>query len=190
MPNHVVNEIIFRDITEEQHAAITRAALNAAGDVDFSILLPIPLNAWMGNVGSNHQAAFHLTALDWCRDHWGTKWNAYHQGGAVFSDGTLTITFETAWRPPYGWLAALFNTVEIGFQHNWLDEGAERGVVGMFSTNPGDVLSHIGWREEPADDLMHRRLMVLHWGEETADAIEHERAATGEDSPANEGEGL
>ena len=177
MPNHVINDIIFRDISDEKHGAIRAAALNSEGDVDFSILLPIPLNAWMGNVGANHQAAFRLTALDWCSDNWGTKWNAYDHKPTTFSDGTLTLTFATAWRPPYGWLAALFNTVEIGFQHNWLDEGAERGVVGHFTVSPADPIQHIGWREEPADDLMQRHLMVLHWGEATADAITQEREA-------------
>lgn len=176
MPNHITNEIIFRDITDEQHAAISAATLNAEGEVDFKILLPVPINAWMGNVGSNHQAAFKLTALDWCTEHWGTKWNAYSHRQPVYEGGTLTLVFDTAWRPPYGWLAALFNTVNISFDHNWLDEGAEDGVIGRFAVTPDGLFSLIEWKERPAEPEETHRLSVLKWGEATAQAILEERA--------------
>ncbi|ALJ08269.1 hypothetical protein [Brevundimonas sp. DS20] len=176
MPNHVTNEIVFRGITEDQRAQITAAACNAEGEVDFGVLLPIPLNAWMGNVGQNHERAFKLTALDWCAANWGTKWNAYDQRPAAFDDGALTLIFDTAWRPPYGWLAALFNTVKTGFEHNWRDEGAEHGWCGTFKVNPSSAVAAIEWSERPAEEAEDWRLSVLKWGEETARAIRDELA--------------
>lgn len=185
MPNHITNEIIFRGVSEDRKAAILAAALNKDGEIDFRILLPVPLNAWMGNVGLNHERAFKTNALDWCRDHWGTKWNAYSARSPDTDSDDLRLVFDTAWRPPYGWLCALFNTVEASFEHNWLDEGAERGWSGRFSFNPDSALHTIEWQESLADDSTQRHLMVLKWGEETALEIEKERYAL---SPNTESE--
>lgn len=162
MPNHVINELIFSAADADRILPIAMRG----NDVDFSILLPIPINAWMGSVGSNHEKAFQLTALDWCRLNWGTKWNAYRQRPIERCDDHLILRFETAWRPPYGWLAALFNTLMITFDHNWLSEGQDRGVVGRFRWSEMEKDFGKAWEEEMADDAMHRHLHKLHWGVE------------------------
>lgn len=166
MPNHVLNELVFRDISEETKDKILSAIVNEKEDVDFSILVPIPKNVWMGNVGQRHEKAFKRTGLDWMRENWGTKWNAYSTQPVEWSEGSLTIIFETAWSPPYPWLAALFNTFAIPFDHNWLDEGRERGVCGKFTPNPTGDYRIDEWREEPCDDAMQKHLHRLHWGVE------------------------
>ena len=163
MPNHVINELIFRNVNADQQDAIIAAACDAEGKVDFSVLVPAPLNMWNGNVGSEHEKAFGRTGLDWNRANWGTKWNAYSHQATERTDDTLVLRFETAWSPPYPWLAAVLNKLSLPFEHNWLDEGASRGRAGRFS-----IEEKWGpeWKETEADDQLHRHLHKLHWGVE------------------------
>lgn len=162
MPNHVLNELIFTDVDASAQTKILAAACDADGKVDFEILVPMPENIWQGCVGSAH-VVFENIGLDWARQQWGTKWNAYSQRPIKQTDESLTLTFETAWSPPYPWLAAMFNTLGLPFTHNWLDEGSERAVQGHFHIN--DPLGN-NWVEKQADDPTHRRLHKLHWGVE------------------------
>lgn len=163
MPNHVINELVFRNVTAEQQEAIIAATCDQEGKVDFSVLVPPPLNIWMGNVGTEHERAFRRTGLDWNRENWGTKWNAYSHQNTERTSDKLTLRFETAWSPPYPWLAAVMNKTQMSFDHNWLDEGATRGRSGKF-----DMAGRFGidWTEAEAADEMHRHLHLLHFGVE------------------------
>lgn len=163
MPNHIINELIFRNVGSDQQESILAALCNGEGQVDFNILVPCPLNVWMGNVSKAHEEAFGQTGLGWNRENWGTKWNAYSQQTTERADDTITLRFETAWAPPYPWLAAVFNKLLLPFEHNWLDEGASRGWSATFWTD-----EHWGpeWKQEPASDEMQRHLHKLHWGVE------------------------
>lgn len=163
MPNHVINELIFRNVNAEQQEAIIAGVCGADGNVDFSVLVPAPLNIWNGNVGTKHERAFGETGLDWNCKNWGTKWGAYSHQETERTDDSLTFRFETAWSPPYPWLAAVLNKFSLPFDHNWLDEGAERGRKGRFSV---DEKWGPEWDEEEADDALHRHLHKLHWGVE------------------------
>ena len=165
MPNHVINELIFREVDEEVQARILAATCNAQGKVDFEVLVPLPLNMWWGNVSSEHTRAFRRTALDWCTEQWGTKWNAYQHKPVERTADTLKLRFETAGGPPYPWLAAVFNSLQLSFDHNWLEEGRERGVAGRFDFSQMEGFGR-PWREEPATDELHRHLHKLHWGVE------------------------
>lgn len=174
MPNHCINELIFRGVDRAARDKIMTAACNSRGSVDFDVLVPTPLNMWWGNVGSDHEKAFKRTALDWSREHWGTKWNAYDIRPVEEADDTLTLRFETAWAPPYPWLAALFNSLKLSFDHNWLSEGGGDGVHGEFR-----IEGRWGpeWKEAAADPELHRHLHKLLWGveefeEEDAQGIE------------------
>jgi hypothetical protein len=171
MPNHVVNEVIFRGITPEQRDDIMTNVLNAGGKIDFGILVPIPLNCWMGNVSEHHEKAFQNTALDWCRENWGTKWNAYGQVKTDRTDDGLHLIFETAWRPPYGWLCALFNRFKLPFDHNWMSEGDSVGRCGKFdwAGMEDQTFRREPWSETDADPDMHRYLHKLQWGVEAFD---------------------
>jgi hypothetical protein len=168
MPNHVMNELIFRDVNVAKQNEIIAKLCNAEGKVDFNILVPIPLNIWMGNVGLSHERAFGKgTGLDWCREHWSTKWNAYSHMETKRTDATLTLRFETAWSQPYRWLVAVFNSLRCSFDHNWLDEGRERGVSGKWDfTAIKDGEYRNPWTEEPCSDEMQKYLHKLHYGVE------------------------
>lgn len=163
MPNHVINELIFIGVDAGQQQSIMSAACDGEGKVDFSILVPPPLNIWMGNSSSAHEKAFSDTGLSWQRRNWGTKWNAYSHQPIEQTADSITLRFETAWSPPYPWLAAMLNKLSLPFVHNWLDEGASRGRRGMFS-----IKAEWGpeWSEAEADDNLHRHLHKLHWGVE------------------------
>lgn len=170
MPNHVVNELVWRGITDAQRAELLANIVNADGRVDFSILVPQPLNIWAGSVGVAHEKAFGDTALDWSRRNWGTKWNAYSCLPIEQTEGELRIVFETAWRPPYPWLAALLNRFKLGFQHGWHDEGCTLARVGHFEWRDDGRSCDDGphWREDVAGDADQRRLFKLQWGVETS----------------------
>ena len=52
---------------------------------------------------------------DWCREKWGTKWNA----SETFGSGT-SFTFDTAWNTPYAWLEEL--SKHVSFKGSFADE--------------------------------------------------------------------
>lgn len=124
----------------------------------------------MGSVSAADEKTFKNVALDWCTKNWGTKWNAYGgHNGAEQVGGVLTIRFDSAWRPPYGWLAALLNTFSLSFQHNWLSEGEGHGHTGQFIYQAGDLMGDVDWKEEAASPEIHTHLHVLRWGVERFD---------------------
>lgn len=170
MPNHIINELIFRGVDADEQVTIAAKICNAEGKVDFETLVPTPLNVWLGNVGSKHETAFGQTGLDWSREQWGTKWNAYGHKPTERTDDTITFRFDTAWSPPYRWLVAVFNSLKCDFDHNWLDEGRDRGVEGRWRWMAlEDYKLGEPWSETPCGDDMQKHLHLLRWGVEKFD---------------------
>lgn len=172
MPNHVVNEVTFRNVTPEQQQSIVATVSSAASPVDFEVLLPIPLNQWLWSAGTRHEKTFPGTALEWCRNNWSTKWNAYgldqeerYQSIAQGED-SLTITFQTAWNAPMGWLCALFNKHNLPFEYGYLSEGNDKAFIGTFQPDDGKTIFGAQWDEKQADEAQTRRLHKLLWGVE------------------------
>lgn len=167
MPNHVINEIVFRGVDAGAQEAIIAKCCNSDGKVDFEGLVPTPPQVWLGDVSTKHER-LGANALDWSRENWGTKWNAYRHKPIERTDDTLTLRFDTAWSPPYGWLVAVFNTFKISFDHNWLDEGASRGVEGKWNYAGliGGDLRTEPWTEIECSDEMQRHLLKLLWSVE------------------------
>lgn len=128
MPNHVANEIRIECRNQHDIEKIKELVLNADGEVDFELLLPIPLNVWRGNVGLRHEKAFPDNALDWCRRNWGTKWGPYGGPDCSAQDDSVVITFQTAWSPPRGWVVALWNKIGLPMTHTWMVEDETLGV--------------------------------------------------------------
>ncbi|KKB81047.1 hypothetical protein VW35_02450 [Devosia soli] len=174
MPNHVITQIVFRNVDAAAQAEILSKVSSKKAEIDFEVLLPIPLNIWLGNVGTKHEETFRAgNALEWCSENWGTKWNAYglsEGAGPRYStiaqtDDTLTLTFQTAWSTPYGWLVALQNSIGRRFEYRWLSEGQHDAFAGYFEPVTDD------WKREPwseyiADEQMRRHLHLLKWGVE------------------------
>jgi hypothetical protein len=163
MPNHVLNELTFRDVD----LAKKRYILALTGDpVNFDILVPTPLNLWLFSVSQKHEKTFVRNALDWSRENWGTKWNAYSHQPTEQTEDTLILRFETAWSPPYPWLAALFNTLKNRFEHAWMSEGGGE-AMGIFEWPKDDNdLRFEPWKERPLTNEEHRRLHKLRYGVE------------------------
>lgn len=163
MPNHVSNEVVFDGISEAQAEMILDLVRNQKGDIDFSILLPIPLNCWMGSVGAEHKKVFPNNALEWCTANWSTKWDAYGKQSVTYEDRCLALRFQTAWRAPYGWMCALFNKGGIGFRYGYFSEGELRAHVGTF-TYIDSPWSSQEWGERLADPQEEDHLGLLRWG--------------------------
>lgn len=170
MPNHCVNEVIFRDVPARRRAEILEKVVGPKGFIDFSVLLPTPINSWPGSVGQRHEKAFPTTNLEFNRENWGTKWNAYGKDDGytsiVQTDDTLTLTFQTAWSPPYGWLCAVFNTFEARFEHNWMEEGGSPAHADVYDYAKLDDIRSEAWSENIAEEAMSRHLHKLLWGVE------------------------
>lgn len=168
MPNHVTNELIFRNISLERQAEILAKIVNSEGRIDFGILVPVPINVWRGNVSTRHEKAFRKTAMDWTRENWGTKWNAYEIRPIVQTDDTLTVTFDTAWSPPFPWLAAVFNGLKVSFDHNWFDEGQDHAHADRFdyAAFESENWSAEPWVEAVATEEEYRRMHILKYGVE------------------------
>lgn len=98
------------------------------------------------------------TWYDWCRDNWGTKWNAYENK----QPDTDTIIFETAWAPPEPVIARLANMYpEAEIEHWWADEdtGSNDGYA---KYSGGEVVEFIEY-----ESCSHEayETYVLCWGE-------------------------
>lgn len=99
MPNHVINEI---------HAKpeVLKALLDDDLNVTFNMLIPSPAEDdpmftctrteyGDGMVGYSMDG---YSPLDWNRENWGTKWDAYNCDTSAVPEGILR--FETAWAAP------------------------------------------------------------------------------------------
>lgn len=161
MPNHITNQIVFKQISEEQKDTLCEFIIRGV-DVDFSLLVPAPLNLWNGSFGDSHEKAFgKRIQMEWQIENWGTKWNAYDTRPIEWVDNTLSITFDTAWRPPYPWLAAVLNKFRLSFKHHWIDEGnITEGKTGVFTADDPGCRSNT-WEEEICSKKIQKILEKL-----------------------------
>jgi hypothetical protein len=171
MPNHVINEVIFHGDSEFRRK-VRRFAINANGEIDFTLMLPIPLYCWQGGVSSLHQKRFPDNALYWCAKHWGTKWGAYGQKPIEETEDSLILRFDTAWNAPFGWLAAMFNALQVGFEVNWFSEGESRGHSAKFDMGDKWGMQYTELAE--ISDDMQKHLHLLRWGVESFPEEEEE----------------
>jgi hypothetical protein len=174
MPNHVANRITFAaEKAEEVFAVVIRD-----GRFDFETLVPSPPNMYHGNLSSADEKDFPINWLEWSRQNWGTKWNAYQSSHGV-ENGVAFINFQTSWTAPYPVMAAFCNRFNIPFEHRYYDEGENHW--GIDKWNMGEWSSD-GGRIERREKLFkreqdRRELALLYWGAETLAEIEAERAS-------------
>jgi hypothetical protein len=120
MPNHVTNAIEFA--TQEDFELAKTKLTNEDGYVDFELLVPTPLNVYLGNTSREDDQDFgQFTWYAWNRENWGTKWNAYD---TEVEEELRIIRFDTAWSPPYPIIVALSRHVP-NFTHYYIEETYE-----------------------------------------------------------------
>ena len=119
MPNHVTHKITF----ESQYAEKVQAEVFTNGSFDFEKLVPTPLNMYHGDLSSEDEKDFPVNWLNWARENWGTKWNAYDCSLQIV-EGKAYLQFDTAWSVPYPILAAFCNKFQFPFEHRYFDEGS------------------------------------------------------------------
>lgn len=101
MPNWCYNNlVVYGD--ENDIAEFIDYFWSENGGFTLSRIIPIPrqFEAVAEEASSQDTAG----ALDWCREHWGTKWDACDVDMNLYRfDGfsIVNITFETAWNPPF-----------------------------------------------------------------------------------------
>jgi hypothetical protein len=133
MPNHVYNRLIVTGDTAELGELVSslRSEENDpdTGDtypIDFERDVPMP--AELAQVLSADEPSQEdvRAALDWRREHWGTKWNAnWPKLEGEPEQGALTYTFATAWRPADAWLGVVAERhPELRFVHEYYEEMA------------------------------------------------------------------
>lgn len=177
MPNHVQNEVI---LTGFEAAGVTKedvlAAIAKDGEVNFQILLPVPLNYWQGDVGSQHEDHFPGTGLKWATENWGSRWNAYQHQPIEDGPDRITLRFKTAWSPPMGWLVAVFNRFQkLEIVYHWLCEGEDHARTGLFlpeRPEKGPWEGRMQWSEEQANGGVLSRLRKLLYGEHAGASLD------------------
>lgn len=173
MPNHVANRVTFDAAKAEEVFAI----VIRDGRFDFGTLVPTPPNMYHGNLNSTDEKDFPVNWLNWSRDNWGTKWNAYECSHGV-EGATAFIKFQTAWSAPYPVMAAFCNRFNIPFEHRYYDEGEchwgiDKWGLGKWGGEK-DSVSRLEKRFKKPED--RRELALLYWDAETLAEIEKERA--------------
>ena len=141
MPNHVENDLYISGRKEDVAALLALiGADKAVPELDFNTLIPYPdhfkvrdeaypawglpheqreqaMQEFRARFGSDKDG-FNSGGIDWRRENWGTKWNAYDVARRDY-EGTC-VTFQTAWSPPIPVIVALakrFPTVSLHLEY-------------------------------------------------------------------------
>ena len=123
MPNHVKNRIVF----EDHRAFSVEERITRKGHVDFTTLIPVPVNIYRGDLSRREEQDFGkgMCWYDWSIENWGTKWNAYETRLDIRVGSPSTIEFRTAWTPPFKFIVAFANVFDMKFRHSYCCEGQQ-----------------------------------------------------------------
>lgn len=121
MPNHVQNVLKFhyhKDDGEKIQAIKTYLA-GEERVLDFNSIIPQPNGIQDPNPDYLSDAEY-----EWCKKHWGTKWNAYDVKLRSEGDWKLSINFETAWSWPEPIIAKIMaDWPDVNITHVATSEG-------------------------------------------------------------------
>ena len=82
----------------------------------------------------------HTTWYGWCRENWGTKWNAYDQDQETKEFTSDTIIFRTAWNSPTELIKTLSTKFPaVKFKFDYADEDSGCNVGNLVFQN-GNIL--------------------------------------------------
>lgn len=161
MPNWCSNSVT---VTHSNPEMLERLA-NANKDALFANFFPVPqelcveahLGADDAQLSPEIRAIYEQNLLkhgvrhwyDWCIAHWGTKWDAA-ECDIMRQDGTVYLSFDTAWGPPIMWYNSMIN---LGFEIQAYYAEPNMAFCGRFTNDTND---HIEWADVtdvPADIL-------------------------------------
>lgn len=153
MPDYVINELVFSNLSAEDITAIEALTVNEKGNVDFNILVPLPerLRGKWADADMNEVISY-----------WGTKWNA--QGNRPFKmvkkpgDGRLILRFLTANNKPSNWIKALIAKTKKPLQYTWCWAG-QHGWQSTFVHISSDPIAE---RKIGSDKALLKRMRKLY----------------------------
>lgn len=134
MPNHVTTNMRIYVDTKGEAQSILDAIKGKKDAIDFEAIVPPPADMFRGDLGSKEREYCKERGidnwLDWQRENWGTKWNAYDQKIVDQDEWCVHIRFDTAWSFPYPILSALRTQFPAArFCGNWVEEFSEAANV-------------------------------------------------------------
>jgi len=145
MPNHIYQKIRISDWNyTDKFKEAKKKVLNEENNFDFNLLIPQPENIFNGSLGEKERQMCieenRPNWLDWNRENWGTKWNAYSTEIITNDNDTLELTFQTAWNIPTPIIEALFE-VFSDFEIHYLavDEGGFFAVE-IIKNEEGEII--------------------------------------------------
>lgn len=153
MPDYIMNELVFSDLSDEDIAEIEALTINPQGNVDFNILLPLP---------DRLRGEWKPGDMEEVLSIWGAKWNA--QANSPFKmvkkpgDGRLILRFLTANNKPWHWITALLTKVKRSVQYTWCWEG-QFGWQSTLDHRSGDPITE---REIEGDKALLKRMKKLY----------------------------
>lgn len=110
--------------------------------VDFELVLPMPPDDDPMFTATKVEGGWMMdgySGLEWARDHWGTKWNAYDSEVEALPGDLCRVRFSTAWSHPFPVVIGL----SIRFPHEkieveWADEDLGSNV-GSYWITGGEI---------------------------------------------------
>lgn len=104
MPNHVTNVVHCQNPDVINHLMVLDKGADSVPHVSFSTVIPIPddddpiFTATKTEYGNGMQgwSVDGYCPMDWAREHWGTKWDAYNCERL----NDTSVSFQTAWSTP------------------------------------------------------------------------------------------
>ena len=136
MPNHITNKLTIKGEKDQVMKVLyfikvekdIDKELNGIGTIDFNKITPMPKWVYgsspdvMGiSMKDEEKYGVGNTSIEWARENWGTKWNAYSQGDIRNTENT--IYFQTAWNNVAELIrkvAWIFPSIEI--EYSYCDE--------------------------------------------------------------------
>ena len=143
MPNHITNKLTIKGEKEQVNKVLDFIKIekdidkefNGIGTIDFNKITPMPRWVYgsspdvMGiSIKDEEKYGVGNTSIEWSRDNWGTKWNAYSQGDNRNTENT--IYFQTAWNNVAELIrkvAWIFPGIEIEYSYCDEDFGSNLG---------------------------------------------------------------
>lgn len=151
MPNHITNKLKVVG-NEEQVKEVMEFIKNdelGLGSIDFNKITPMP--RWIYGSSPDVQGISREdiakwgeknTSLEWARNNWGTKWDAYGQDDSRNNENT--IYFMTAWNG----VPALIQKIawifpNVTLEYSFADEDLGSNNNGIFKFKENEILEKI-----------------------------------------------